>query len=267
MRPLSLAHLFAAHIDQHVALGDFLAQALLGVIVPGGVRRKRRLDIRPRHQARPARTADRGAFHHQRLGAAENRALARLVGGLAMRFLEQARHCRRRKMRQAMLAAGMGDENRRGATGVRAGDEAVGEIDLGAEMAGEFRRRLLQLVVLLARADQHQLDVDVDRLRHQRHRRDRRERHARLLDLQPPAAQEAPQLLPHQRIGQHVAAGAASENRRAPAAGCRRGCARSRSSARRSRTGIRCCRTARGTAGCPRRSPAHRSARRCRPPG
>jgi hypothetical protein len=31
------------------------------------------------------------------------------------------------------------------------------------------------------------------------------ERHARLLDLQAAAAQEAAQLLPHQRIGQHVA--------------------------------------------------------------
>ena len=104
-----------------------------------------------------------------------------------------------------MLAAGVRDKNRRGATGVGAGHKTLGKIHLGAKMAGEFRRRLLQFVILFARTDQHQLDLDIDRFRHQRHRRNRRKRHARLLDLQAAAAQEAPQLFPHQRIGQHVA--------------------------------------------------------------
>ena len=149
--------------------------------------------------------AQRRAFHHQRLGAGEDRALARLVVHLAVSLLQQARHRGGGEMRQPEIAAGVRDEDRRSAAGLGAGRKAFGKVHLDAEAARELRVFLLQFVILFARTDQDDLGIDIHRLGFQRNCRDRREGGARLFDLQPAAAQKAPQLLPHQRVGQQVA--------------------------------------------------------------
>ncbi len=72
-------------------------------------------------------------------------------------------------------------------------------------MARKLGVALLQLVEMLDRADQHDLDIDVHRLGLQRHRAHGRCQGAGFFDLKPAIAQEAAQLLPHQRIGHQVA--------------------------------------------------------------
>jgi hypothetical protein len=79
------------------------------------------------------------------------------------------------------------------------------KVHLHPEMAGELGVAFLQLVEVLHRADQHDLDVHVHRLGLQRDGTHGRAHRARLLDLQTPVAQEAAQLLPDQRVGHQVA--------------------------------------------------------------
>ncbi len=108
-------------------------------------------------------------------------------------------------MRQPEIAAGVGDEDRRSASGLGAGRKAFGKVHLDPEAACELRVLFLQFVILFARADHDDFGIDIHRLGFERNSRNRREGGARFFDLQSSAAQKAPQLFPHQRVGQQVA--------------------------------------------------------------
>ena len=99
-QPVDLPDALAAHRQQALAVGDRLLQPLLGVVVAVDARLDRRVHVLRVDERRAARSGDLGALRHQRLAAREDRALARLVLGLAMHLLDQRGHRSRREVRQ-----------------------------------------------------------------------------------------------------------------------------------------------------------------------
>ena len=195
----------AADHQQALAVGNRLLNALLRTgqaLLSSGLGG---LHIGRLHTRSAPAVCHSMAFDHQGFGLAKQGALARLVARQAVAVFHNARHRRRRKMQQPQPLAGVGHKHRAGLHRLRRGFEAFGKVHLAAKAPGKLGLDLLHRVIGLHRGDQHQLHVHIHRLGRERHSGHGLVRHARLLDLQTPAAQKAAQLFPHRRVGQQVA--------------------------------------------------------------
>ena len=99
----------------------------------------------------------------------------------------------------------MGDEGGCGLAGLGCGAEGFGKVHLDPKAPRHLGVGLLQGVVRIDRADQHDLDLHIHGLGLQRDGGHGAVRRARLLDLQAAAAQKAAQAFPQAFVAQQVA--------------------------------------------------------------
>ena len=147
--------------NQALALGDGLVQLLFGIVVAQGVGPQCGIDIGGFDQRATACAAQGRAFDHQGVGVGKQRTLATLVVGFAVGLLQQACHGAGGKVGQAAFFAAVGDKDGSGVARGGAGRKTLGKVHLHAKPARGVGVGLLQGVVLLNRADQHDLHVHI----------------------------------------------------------------------------------------------------------
>ena len=204
-RPLIWPTCDALRVDQHDAAVDRL---LRPVAQPVGA-----LDLLvdgPRHVL-PRRDLALGlarpvvGLAHDVGDAAELDRQLLAVVGQPRALVDDARNARRIERLQPMLLDDRRDQPRIGVVVLRGALDGVVEIGLHLEQAGEVRIERRQHVVELAVAEQHDLDVEGDRLGIERLRGDEACRLRRLLDANLARLDGALQRLPGERRQQQPA--------------------------------------------------------------
>ncbi len=150
--------------QQALAIGDGFVQALLGVVMAQDAGLQGGVDVGGFDPGACTGAAQRCAFDGQGLGVGKQGALAALVVGFAVGLLQHTCHGPGRKVGQAALLAGVGDEHSRGLAGFGRGAKGFGKVHLDPKTPRHLGVGLLQGVILFDRADQHDLDLHVHRL-------------------------------------------------------------------------------------------------------